>query len=506
MKKISLLLILISNFLFASFSYAQTNQTKRLEFDMSDVNNVSLTAFKNSKSFLVKSHDKEEDTPIEHKYDYTIYDENFKKTFSKVMMVNEDNVHLDKLVENDTYYEFFYSKRTKALIIYKFDIAAKKVETKEIPCDKSFRKYLTNLVILNGKIYFYYQGDKSIELGNIDYKAGKISTTEIMPEEKGVTFQDLQICKGANGEQEIITKFYRKEARKNYTILMFVFDKDGKLKSKSGLSLPHIDEETQRRETTLSKLDDGTYIVVGTYTKDRSNKTNGIYISKMKNNGELMFDKAFNYLDLPKFTDYLSERQQGKIERKKENKEKNGKELNIDYYSTIHDVFEKNGKYYMICEFYYPTYRTETYYNGKTYSSRQVFDGYYYTHGLIAAIDDKGKMLWSNIFDMSPSYKPYIVKHFIIANTNGANINLLMESGNNILSKSFSETGTLLSDEKSDQIETMKEDDKSIKTYENNVTYWYDKNFICYGSQKIKSEDKEKRKRKVVFINKISVK
>jgi len=163
--------------------------------------------------------------------------------------------------------------------------------------------------------------------------------------------------------------------------------------------------------------------------------------------------------------------------------------------------------YLFIGEAYYPTYRTETY---TTYSNgvavtqtRQVFDGYQYTHAVVTRYNKYGEMVWDQIFEMYPSYKPFFVKRFIsIAEGDQDALNLVFASRSRIVSKSFSYEGEVISDRTSDPIETGLDGDKT-KWSNSNVDYWYDDYFIAYGRQKIKNKEKGQRKRFVYFVNKI---
>lgn len=171
----------------------------------------------------------------------------------------------------------------------------------------------------------------------------------------------------------------------------------------------------------------------------------------------------------------------------------------------------ENG-YLFLGEAYYPTYRTETYsttstVNGVTTTStqtRQVFDGYQYTHAMLGLFDEEGNLLWDQIFEMKGSYKPFYVKRFIsIAEKDENSLKLVFASGKRIISKSIDYEGAVINDSESEDIETSYTGDK-VKTSFSNIDYWYDNYFVAYGSQKIKNKAGEaKRKRKVYFVSKI---
>ncbi|MCB0739101.1 MAG: hypothetical protein KDC92_16445, partial [Bacteroidetes bacterium] len=195
-------------------------------------------------------------------------------------------------------------------------------------------------------------------------------------------------------------------------------------------------------------------------------------------------------------------------------KEKKGKELVFSYRIAMHGIIKVDDGYMFLGEAYYPTYRTETYtttstVNGvttTTTNTRQVFDGYQYTHAILSKFNEDGKLIWDQIFEMWPSYKPFVVKHFIsIAERNQNSLKLVFASRSRITSKSFDFNGTIIQESESEEIETNFENDKTKSSF-SNIDYWYDNFFIAYGEQKIKNtkdDTRQKRKRKVYFINKI---
>jgi hypothetical protein len=99
-----------------------------------------------------------------------------------------------------------------------------------------------------------------------------------------------------------------------------------------------------------------------------------------------------------------------------------------------------------------------------------------------------------------------VAKSFIrIAAKEQNSIQLVYADGRNIYSKSFSFSGEILSEKTSNPINTTNENDKVKGTY-SNIYFWYDKYFLSYGVQSIKNkvDDDVKRKRTVLFLNKVS--
>jgi hypothetical protein len=141
-------------------------------------------------------------------------------------------------------------------------------------------------------------------------------------------------------------------------------------------------------------------------------------------------------------------------------------------------------------------------------STRQVFDGYQYTHATVAAFDIEGEKLWDVTFEMNPWYKPYRVTRFIrVTETSETELGLMFSSFNTLKTKAITSEGEVLSEREVSMIETGDDDDKVKNTW-SNLTFWYDNYFLAHGTQTIKNkEEKEERgkaKRSVYFINKIS--
>jgi hypothetical protein len=239
-----------------------------------------------------------------------------------------------------------------------------------------------------------------------------------------------------------------------------------------------------------------------------------LFFCKVENN-EVAFIKTYNFLDLKNFLSYLPERQQERIEKKKQKKEQKGQELKIQYLIAGHEVISTDNGFVFLGEAYYPTYRTESYTTTTTNAQgqmvtrtqyRQVFDGYQYTHAVLAKFSTDGSMQWDQCFEMWPAYKPYIVKRFIsIASQDKNSLKMVFTSNNRIISKAVDFDGNVISEQKSETFETLYSGDKQKRTF-SNIDFWYENYFVAYGQEVIKNtkNDDVKRKRKVYFVSKIA--
>ncbi len=270
-----------------------------------------------------------------------------------------------------------------------------------------------------------------------------------------------------------------------------------------------IDQDTDKNfiSTSVAALDKKDIIISGTYANRYSTFSTGIYITTMIDE-ELQSPNFYSYVDLDGFLSYLPESQQKRIENKKERLEDKGKDLEISYNIAMHNIVRCNEDYLFIGEAYYPTYHQETTtktVNGTTSTQyKQVFDGYQYTHAVIAKFNKKGELLWSQCFKLNPNEKPKYVERYIrIAGQKQNSIKLVFAIGSQIFGKEFDFDGNIISEETA-EINGLSEND-DVKSSNSKIVYWYDQYFLSYGYQRIKNkiDSDTKRNRQVIFVNKI---
>lgn len=254
-------------------------------------------------------------------------------------------------------------------------------------------------------------------------------------------------------------------------------------------------------------------IIIGTYSAKDNLTANGMYFARVLDDSHYEI-KYYNFTDFDNFFKYLSGHQQERIERKISRREARGKELNLNYQLLVHDLIERNGEYLLIAEAYYATYRTEpftytTVMNGMLiYQTgyRTVFDGWLYTHAVVAGFDKVGNLVWDNSIEMG-DYKSYTLAPRVQIAVEEDRVNLVYATYDEIKSKVI--RGHEVLDEKEDvKIETGFEDDRIKRSIYTNAEYWYGNYFLVYGYQQIKNTEREsvRRKRVVFYFNKVGYK
>jgi hypothetical protein len=500
MSKKNILLLLF--YIVINTVYAQIAQPIRVEYPIDEEYQHKVFSFEKTKRAVASfmTHDKKNNLYYLNldllDQDLQIFKRNqlsFPEKFSEISSFpTEDNLNVLIYNTSDGEYE-----------LMTFNLDDLKYQTKKGVLEKKYN--LIEMIVLNNKAFISGYHKKKHQLFIVDLMTGSQQTVSAndMTEEK-IVYNDYEIVQTPTGKELAFKYSVCEKANCDHYVLRF--DLDGK-QIGNLFFIPQSDPEKSFQTVTLSKVENS-YLVTGTFTTSKKNFSNGIYFSKFTES-KADFIKFYNFVDIKSITGRLSEKQQDKLERKKEAKEENGDELYLNYNVTVHDIGKINDEYIFIGEFYYPTYRTEyysSYVNGSYVTrSRRVFDGYQYSHAMIAAFDKAGNMLWDNSFEMWLNYKPYKVKQYIRSVYDGETVDLIYITGSSIKSTSFHK-GQVVKSSNVDFIKTDDQNDEIKSTYSSNITWWYGRCYTSYGSQVIKNKENEagKRKRDVFFINKIT--
>jgi hypothetical protein len=261
---------------------------------------------------------------------------------------------------------------------------------------------------------------------------------------------------------------------------------------------------------------EGGNLLAGTYSiKRRIETSRGIYVADFNKQEEDQIN-YYNYGNLENFFNYMKERRKERVLKRIARKKIKGRKLRFSYRLFVQDIIKQNNENILIGEAYYPTYSNRNYgYGFSTYTydpfsnrnSAQVFDGYKYTHAVIIAFDDNGKLLWDNSFEINDLKSFQLEEHVQLAFLENEIVLLYLYDqqlkikvikNNKIIEGKYTEDLQLLYD--SDE---MKSNDEELEGLE----HWYGNNFYAYGVNKVKNlrDENIKLNRKVFFINKIVV-
>lgn len=483
-------------FLLPLLGYAQNAKTERMEISDELTNFYECIPFAEH-GFLLKTYNAESQTNRKTRtYTYVKYDTSFSVVSSTdISLFAKKAAYLGYTSKEKQYCCAYQNSGLYTISI----IDIRNMNTQTIQGKLPKHVILNNMRAIGDYVYLQgYVKDLPILYAQ-NIKTQETTFCKIIPLNK----RHFSIMSFEVNETNNEVYLFTKDVFKNDQIVKFYSYKDGVKTLETQLRPKEQDKFIV--SAFASRISDGSLIVSGTYgNSSKSIRTSvGIYISKLSQNGDMEYTKYVNYLDITNFTSYLSERKQGKIEKKQDRLNNRSKELEINYFMVPHKIIESNNEYTLIGEAYYPTYRQECHYittaQGQTQYCYPVFDGYQYTHFFILNFNGQGELLWSNSSPMDIDDKPYSPIRFLSVNKQNHNLQLVYSSWNKLHSFSY-ENGDLVN---TNEFSYIKDEEKLLYSTTKNKS-WYDNTFISYGTQRIKNKD-DHTKRDIYFIEKIKI-
>lgn len=493
--KIRLIFLIVFSFLLIT-SFAQTAEL-RIELDLKDDYQDEKAYPLGENGFLLQSFEiKPNGGMIGCRNDF--YSTDFKLIKSVNVPVKERTLYADSYDENGVNYTMIRNRRDYFAIVIS--------DANNQICTKTEGKLadlgvLSDMKVSDGNAIFKCTGKKGSSLLIVELKSGKAKYVPVKVvnfASKALSILDFQVF-----DNEILIFINATTDKSKEDLYIAMIDPDGRQKE-----VFNVTKTVQEKLITAAATKiQNRYVITGTYSKTRSDKSQGVFIGEVENK-KLNFIKFYNFLELKNFTSYLSQKQQDRIERKKTNKAVKGQELLMNYSIVTHPLIETEDGYIFLGEAFYPTFTTYTTHmatgtGGGTTQVHTVFDGFQYTHATLAKFDRAGNLLWDNTFSMWPIYKPFRIKKFISFRQGQETAELAFSDRNTILYKVFDQKdGGIIRDNSKEIIETYLEGDKVKRSF-SYIDYWYDNNFIAYGIQTISNRE-VKRSRRVFFVNNIS--
>lgn len=503
--------ILIALALIGFVVQAQIDQDNRIEYDEDLANAFEVLTSEGQKTLVVKYSNENKDKKKTYNYIFELLDENMKRIQTVVVERNEKLHQYERaFTDAQFHYLLFFSNKTGAFVHYRIQLSNLDVKKTTGNFGGKFLYY--DMCGEQDHIFVSCRVKKKISALSIDLNNGMVTNVDPLlkvPNTKMV-FNEIKKVKTSKGheiffEYEVI---YGKDDKKDAYVR---FDEKGSPINEL-LFAPQPANDYWIKQCTYNKRADGVYMVIGTYSKVRRGTATGIFFAQQEENNL----KTINYhefLDLKNFVNYSTLTEEY-IEKKQAKAEKKGKDLVLDFLCIAHDLEEKNGFYYGVIEFYFRTYRTEyetyTDANGRTRTrTRQVFDGYQYTHAVIAKFNNNGEMEWSNAFSLWPYYKPMYLRELVNLIAIEPEIQMaFFDQSRSISVIKFDATGENKGIDKKTFFRYNSGKEKVKYQIGGEVEKWYNNYFVTFGFEKIKSEsedDEGRKKRKVYYVNKLSV-
>lgn len=293
----------------------------------------------------------------------------------------------------------------------------------------------------------------------------------------------------------------------------------------------------------LFSLNDGTQLMIGNYGYKgyQSNgvpMSQGLYISKVdEENPEYV--KLHSFTEFKNFFKFMSQKQQDRIERQISKKKDKGGDLRLNYRVLVHDIIQKDNQYILVAEVFYPEFRNNNnFYGSGMYGSpfwggypygfgnmgyyryyglnswawnpwlwggsrgfnNQQFDGFKYTHAVVAGFDEKGNLIWDNSFSFD-NVKSQELKEKVKIKLDNNDITLVYSHKGKLASK-IVRGNEVIEGNKTIEVGTEREGDRIRDTATDDLEYWHQNYYLAWGYQKI--ANKTGGSRKVFYLNKIA--
>lgn len=499
---------------------AQNKLQKELKID-TDAENYGILPAGNLGLIMTYSTDgKERNTNDWH---FQLYDTEFNKQWTKDLGI-DDNFDLIKSVMTDknVLHIFFSDTKHRNYYYVMLDIATKKLD-----------HFTGSIPIKAATSYFEVMDDYAIFGGNADYTTGQttlaccLAYTCIGPflydaRRDHATLNYVDYNKKSS--KPIIVNFREQTTLNDLTInndkneFTAVIERiDGRFKS--SLHLLNYSEKGKESNRTAIKSgkddvalldgfsydDNNTQYVLGTYaSKSYSSGAEGLYFTSFEKKRQQKIS-YYSFSDLKEFWGDYSKRIEKRLEKKIQRRKKRGKTgISLKILPTKIEL--RGDELVYIGEAYYIDYRTESYYNSSTgrWETRRVFDGYVFTHGIVAGFELSGKMKWHHSYSIG---KKIYTLHSITKVFNeqeSGDLLLIYQFGNKMLTQVLS--GNKLTEDK--EVITILPDSQyeKFRTGTINLETWYDNFFISYGIMTVKDKDKKlgKRKETLFYFSKVA--
>lgn len=290
--------------------------------------------------------------------------------------------------------------------------------------------------------------------------------------------------------------------------------------------------------STKSQIMFGTYGYKNTIGSQKGPFSQGIYMTKI-NEHEINETKFYDFTDFKNFFAFLNPKQRVRQEKKVADKKEKGKDLKLSHRMLVHEIIEQEDKYILVAEAFFPEYRNNNnyyspygsgfgsyspfyssyfnpyrwgygnwgryspfsnYYGYRGNGNREIFDGWKYTHGVVAAFDKQGNLLWDNNIELK-NIKTQTLKEKVKVKVDGEYITMSYADKGEIFTKTI-KNGIVIDELKAKPVSSEKEGDSVKKTSTDEIELWYGNYFLATGIQRISND--ESGRRNVFYLNKVA--
>jgi len=340
-------------------------------------------------------------------------------------------------------------------------------------------------------IYYVFETNKSIILPGFYHERSEL----------------IQLTTNKDGNIEIIISAQSFRIRNKLILFVKTFDVDGNM-----IKDIMLEDKNDRENLLFGKScyeSDGVQIVAGTYSSRRTQYSRGLFLSTIDYDGKYKV-RYYNYGEMHNFFKYMTARRENRVKKRIERRKIKNKKLRFNYRLIVHEILNSNQQYILLGEAFYPKYTQATNAQiagfGPTINRtpERTFDGYVYTHAVLAAFDKSGNLLWDNSFEIN-DVQTFDLERYVYVSVEDDKLILFYVFDNQIRYKTI-KNSEVIEGEKYTMISLNYINDELIDQSINEIKPWHDNYFYIYGVQQIRNlkDDDVELTRKVFYINKIA--
>ena len=342
-------------------------------------------------------------------------------------------------------------------------------------------------------------------------------------------------------QQQVNVTYSVGNKAKDYQLIIKSFDEDG---NQIGQVVMNPSDEFAMMNGKLNQINDSLQVILGTYGhknsigSSRGPSSQGLYFNSFMD-GSLIQSKYYSFTKFNDFFNFLSPKQKERQEKKIKDKEEKGEDLRLDYRLLMHDVIKKGDHYIIVAEAFYPDYKYNNFnsfggsmlmgglggmnspywsmmnpyrwgygnyglyspfssyyspwgYRGyNSYGNQQQFDGWIYTHAVIAELDQNGNLLWDHCIDLNDTKEDKLIQKVKTSILNDQVV-LSYNQNEQIVTKFITNKGKTET-ENIQEIKLENNNERVKNTHKSELNYWFGPYFLANGYQTITNPDEGKR-------------
>lgn len=291
----------------------------------------------------------------------------------------------------------------------------------------------------------------------------------------------------------------RQTSKKSWEHYLVNYDTTGKMHHETLIGSMNSDRNFTGFQLYSPRTD--VNLIIGTYGLNGEKEASGLFTQSL-DAGSRKSPGFYHFLDLKHAPEILSEKDILSLKKKAMKKNKSGGGYPLEFNILLHQILPWNDDFIFCGEIFSPQYHTESFtdfdFYGRPYSnSYSVFDGYRFTHALLAGFSYDGQLKWDNVLEFR-NLVSYDLNTKLCLFPAGENLVLCYLSDGRIGYKII-HAGEVV--EKTDfiPVEMLHPGDKLLSESRSGMIAWYGPYFLCSGYQEIKNVSLDHNNRRMVF-------